>query len=60
MTYAPRTLSYSDGIIQGAESERGRILELLEKYCYGTDSQGTGVIYNYAQLIELIEEGENR
>jgi hypothetical protein len=55
MSYAPRTLSYSDGIIQGAESERSRILELLEKYCYGTDSQGTGVIYNYSQLLAEIE-----
>ena len=60
MSYAPRTLSFADGIIQGAESERSRILELLEKYCYGTDSQGTGVIYNYSQLLAEIErDNEN-
>lgn len=54
MTYEPRNLSYLDGVYK----ERERILGLLEKYCYGTDSQGTGVVYNYEQLIEKIEGTE--
>ena len=53
------SLSYHDGLETGARRERERILELLDKHCYGTDSQDTGVVYNYTKLIELIEEGEN-
>jgi hypothetical protein len=53
------SLSYHDGLETGARRERERILSLLDKHTYGTDSQDTGVVYNYTKLIELIEEGEN-
>lgn len=56
MSYAPVSLSFADGIIRGAQSERERILELLDKYTYGTDSHGTAVIYNYADLLAAIEK----
>lgn len=53
------SLSYHDGLETGARRERERILELLDKHCYGTDSRDTGVVHDYTKLIELIEEGEN-
>ena len=58
MIYAPSSRSFADGIIQGAKSERERIIELLDRYCYLVDEQGTRTIYSYDQLIKEIEREE--
>lgn len=58
MNYAPTSLSFADGIIRGAQSERERILELLDKFVYGTDSWDTAVIHNYTDLLAAIEKEE--
>ena len=59
MIYEPRSVSFADGIIKGAKAERERILELLDRYCYVTDTQGTRAIFSYDQLIKDIEREEN-
>lgn len=56
MSYAPTSRSYADGLEEGARRERARILNLIDKYTYGTDSWDTGVVHNYTDLIAEIEQ----
>lgn len=56
MSYAPTSRSYSDGLEDGARKERARILDLLDKFVYGTDSWDTAVIHNYTDLLAEIEQ----
>lgn len=56
MSYAPSSRSYWDGMEKGTRTERARILALLDKYTYGTDSWDTGVVHNYTDLLAEIEQ----
>lgn len=57
MSYAPRSLSYLDGV----EHERRRILDLLmSKKHYGYhDMHDTQTIYKFTDLLEAIEGADN-
>ena len=57
MSYAPRSLSYQDGI----EHERRRILDLImsEKHFGYHDMYDTQTIYKFTDLLESIEGTDN-
>ena len=50
MTYAPRSLSYADGLEEGARRERARILGLLDEHLSYLDYSNAGTLDNYPDL----------
>lgn len=60
MSYAPRSLSYSDGLDDGARRERSRIVSLIMDKHYRTiDIYDTAILDNFTDLLEAISnQGE--
>lgn len=61
MTYSPRSLSYADGLDDGARKERRRILDLMfsEPYYGYHDMYDAQVLHKFTDLIEEIEAPDN-
>jgi hypothetical protein len=61
MSYSPRTLSYNDGLDDGARRERRRILDLLfsEPYYGYHDMHDAQVLHKFTELVEEIEAPNN-
>jgi hypothetical protein len=61
MSYAPRSLSYSDGVTEGARKERRRILDLMfsDPYYGYHDMYDAQVLHKFTDLIEEIEAPDN-
>jgi hypothetical protein len=55
MPYAPRSLSYLDGLDDGARKERRRIVSLLEKLDTWEEGEDTLFSLPVNRIIEIIE-----
>lgn len=61
MPYEPRSLSYADGLEEGARRERRRILDLMMSdahYNY-TDMHDTASLRKFSELVDTIESPDN-
>jgi hypothetical protein len=61
MSYAPKSLSYLDGVADGARKERRRILDLIfsQPYYGYHDMYDAQVLHKFTDLIEEIEAPDN-
>lgn len=61
MPYAPRSLSYHDGLDDGARRERSRIVSLIMDKHYRTiDIYDTAILDNFTDLLEAISDPEGQ
>ncbi len=59
MSYAPKSLSFGDGLERGAQSERARISALImDKHYRNIDIYDTATLANFTDLLEAITNPE--
>lgn len=62
MPYEPRSLSYHDGLDDGARKERARIIDLImsDKHFGYHDMYDAQVLHNFTDLLEAISNPEGQ